>query len=233
MAKQHKEKKDHNYAVEALAILNQQINLQRLLVKKAVIFLAIGSAALIIGVGACINSLYFTPVKRQFIAVTKDWKIMRVIPMTKPFYSNHVVGQFAIKALDQAFNFSYINRKSHFRTLINYYFTSESLSNLLRNWHQNGMMERIERDKLFVSFAAISAPFVVKKGLIVNPLSGTTAYWVIQFRGVLSFTNGAEMSNKTNDYAVTLQRVNSLSQGQSIRVTNIVSKNVTTNGSGG
>jgi hypothetical protein len=62
---------------------------------------------------------------------------------------------------------------------------------------------------------------------VINPFSRKPTYqWVVQFRGVITYTNGAEEATKTNDYNVTVVRVPSLDSGDSLRIKSIVAKNV-------
>lgn len=201
--------------------------------KKLLNISIIGYLAGVVGMAVCVYAVLFHPIKHVYIGVTKNMTIMQIIPLKRAYYADSTVGNFAVKGLIKAFNFSYINRKYHFRGLVNEGFSEEGLSNLISSMQNSGIMNRIIKDKLFVRFAVTSAPFIVQKGIVVNPFTRQPTYqWVVQFQGVMTYTNGTDEATKTNDYNVTVTRVSSLESGDALRIRSVVAKNVSTNQSG-
>lgn len=219
------DKKDVSDALKRIFDRNIQ---GQIVSKKLLVAVSILAFSTLISTMLAIYLTFISPVKRVYLAVTPDMKIMRVMPLKEAYYTDSAVGNFAVNAIVQAFNFSYIDKKTHFRTLLNHGFGETGLSSIVHSMKVSGVLDRITQDKLFVSFAVTSAPFIVQKGIVINPFSRKPTFqWVVQFRGVMTYTNGSEEATNTNVFNVTVSRVSSLERGDAIRVQSVVAKNIT------
>lgn len=117
---------------------------------------------------ACVLVLFLVagrPVPPQYIPITKDGRLLPLIPLNKPNVNDGVVGEFALKTIQEVNNYDYLNWRTQVpRAQRN--FLPDAWKSYMREFEATNILRTVEDRKMIVSTTASGSVEMVNQGLV-------------------------------------------------------------------
>ena len=143
-----------------VVVRNQSLVLTYRRLALAALFSVLAAVASI----ACLLLVSGKPVPPQYIPVTKEGRLLPLIPLNKPNVDDGMVGEFALKAIREVNSYDYLNWQSQLPRAQSR-FTPDAWKNYMQEFQATNIMRTVQDRKMIVTGSPSGSVEIQSQGI--------------------------------------------------------------------
>lgn len=181
---------DPDDALDALAAAGLRFEWYRDGFRLLLVLLLLGSAILALSLGLNVFLFVYQPAPRYFVQ-TADHRLVGVVPLHEPSFSDERITQWATEAVIRANNWNFADYREALQAACNRYFTPAGCQEYRDALIRIGNLESVKAKRLTVRAVVVKPPVIVNK-----VLQGQTQRfaWHLQMEVLISYLSSAEQT---------------------------------------
>lgn len=128
----------------------------------------------------------------QYIPITQDGRVLPLSPLSEPNMEDSQVLEFGFRALKSLHSYDYINWKTQFADM-QQYFTQRGWASYFENFMLSNTINTVKAQRMIVSTRPIGNPRVISQGLLENFYT-----WRVEVPIEIKYTGHARDSQTDN-----------------------------------